>query len=469
MWYFRTRTRTATKPRSSSCDERKRVMTTTRGPLFDPTFGAAEAAALVSDQAWVTAMLHTEAALSRAAAEHGVVDSVHARQVTEVASELGLPGAVDPADLGALSVAGGNPVIPLVKMLRAAVAEHGVPGSAVHPGATSQDILDTALMILTKRVLGVIRVSLDDAIAAGADLARRHRDTPTVARTLGQQALPTTFGAVAASWTAGLLRADEDVARVESSLSVQFGGAAGTSAALFPCGLEVADSLADQLGLARQTIPWHTDRTRIGEIASTLGIVAGAVGKPALDITLLASTEVSEVSEAAPGGSSAMPHKQNPVAAVAARAAAIRVPGLVSTILSAMAHDHQRASGAWHAEWETLTDLLRLTAGAAHRLAVSLSGLRANPEAMAGNLALTHGVLLAERVTTALGAHTDDARSIVTAACASGLPLESDSGITAFLTPADVRELLDPTGYLGHAGDIVDRVLVRVRARNEGA
>ncbi|OZC46004.1 3-carboxy-cis,cis-muconate cycloisomerase [Rhodococcus sp. 06-621-2] len=443
-------------------------MTTTRGPLFDPTFGAAAAAALVSDQAWVTAMLDTEAALSRAAAEHGVVESAHAAQVTEVASELRRPGAVDIVHLGALSAAGGNPVIPLVKLLRAAAAEHGVPGSAVHPGATSQDIVDTALMLLTSRVLAAVRESLADAVAAGAALARRHRDTPVAARTLGQQALPTTFGAVAASWTAGLLRADDDLARVEASASVQFGGAAGTSAAVFPHGFEVADSLADQLGLARQTIPWHTDRTRIGEIASALGITAGAIGKPALDITLLASTEVAEVSEAAPGASSAMPHKQNPVAAVAARAASVRVPGLVSTILSAMAHDHQRASGAWHAEWETLTDLLRLTAGAADRLAVSMSGLRANPDAMARNLAATHGLLLAERVTTALAAHTDDARSIVTAACASGLPLESDSSITAFLEPAEVRELLDPAGYLGHAGDIVDRVLDLVRARHEG-
>lgn len=443
-------------------------MTNTRGSLFDPTFGSGDAAALVSDQAWVTAMLDVEAALSRAAAHHGLVDAAHAEIVSTVSSELGMPGVVDLAELGARSAVGGNPVIPLVEILRRAVASRGVPGSAVHPGATSQDIVDSALMLLTQRSLTAIRSSIGGAITAGAHLARVHRDTPIAGRTLGQQALPTTFGAVVAGWVAGLARADDVLARAEVSLAIQFGGAAGTSAALFPYGPKVADTLADELGLAHQGVPWHTERTRMGEVAGALGVVAGAIAKPALDITLLASTEVGEVEEAAPGGSSAMPHKRNPVAAITARAAVKRVPGLVATMLSSMEHEHQRAAGAWHAEWETLTDLLRLVAGGAHQVAVSISGLKVHVDAMARNLDITHGLLLAERVTTALSDHTDSAREIVTVACASGSPLDEDPSISEFLDPDVVRELLDPAQYLGHAGDIVDRVVADVHTRSEG-
>ncbi|MDJ0394489.1 lyase family protein [Rhodococcus sp. G-MC3] len=444
-------------------------MTATRGSLFDSTFGAGVVAAHVSDQAWVTAMLDVEAALTRSAAAHGLVDVEHAVIVTEVASELALPGSLDIAELGAASVAGGNPVIPLVGILRRAVSVRGVPAGAVHPGATSQDILDTASMLLTRSALSDLVGYLDDAISACTALARRHRDTPTAGRTLGQQALPTTFGAVAAGWTMGLVRARESVHRVIPCLAIQLGGAAGTSAALHPLGLLVADSLADELGLARQDIPWHTDRTRIADIVGALGTAAGAVAKPALDITLLAATEVGEVEEDAPGGSSAMPHKRNPVAAVTARAAVRRVPGLVATMLSSMEHEHQRAAGSWHAEWETLTDLLRLVTGGAHQLAVSLTGLHVNADAMARNLDITHGLLLAERVTSALSSHTDRARDIVTAACSSGVALDQDPAITEFLDSAEIRVLLDPSQYLGHSGDIVDRVLDIAAPRTEGS
>ncbi len=435
--------------------------TRTRGPLFDPTFGGDAIAADLSDQAWVTAMLYVEAALTRAASHHGIIDAAHAKVVTAVATELGRPGGVDIAELGGAAATGGNPVIPLVQLLRRAVAVHDVPGTAVHPGATSQDIIDSALMLLVGRALSTVRTSLGEAIDAGVHLARLHRDTPMAARTLGQQALPTTFGAVAAGWTAGLMRADDALARVRSEVTVQLGGAAGTSAALHPHGLAVADTLADELGLARQVIPWHTDRTRLADIVGALGSAAGAIGKPALDITLLASTEVGEVEEDAPGGSSAMPHKRNPVAAITARAAVRRVPGLVSTALASMDHEHQRAAGAWHAEWETVTDILRLVAGGGSRLAASLTGLHVHADAMADNLAITHGLLLAERVTAALATFTDHARDIVTTACASGVALDTDTAITEHLEPAEIRKLLDPAQYLGHSGDIVDRVLAR--------
>jgi 3-carboxy-cis,cis-muconate cycloisomerase len=432
-------------------------MKSERGALFDPTFGSDEVAPFVGDRAWVTAMFAVEAALSRSAVSVGLVDAGHAEVITTAAAELG--AQLDIARLGVDATAGGNPVIPLVKILRNEVAEAGVPATAVHPGATSQDVMDTALMLVSRDALGVIEASLDAASAAARGLALAHRTTPMAARTLGQQALPTTFGLVAANWFSGLCRARTRVAAVRRACTVQYGGAAGTLAAVHPHGPVIAAALAVELGLARQTAPWHTDRTAIADIACSLGIAAGTIGKIAADIVAMSATELGEVSEDAPGGSSAMPHKRNPVAAVTARAAARRVPGAVATVLSNMDHEHQRAAGAWHAEWETITDLLRLTGGAAHRLSQSLSGLHVHPEEMARNLDATGGALLAERVTAALATHTEQAREIVTARCAAGAPLDSDPAITAFLPPSTVRELLDPAAYLGHAPELVDAIL----------
>ncbi|WP_430333549.1 3-carboxy-cis,cis-muconate cycloisomerase [Rhodococcus sp. ACT016] len=434
-------------------------MTHTRGELFDPVFGADALAENISDRAWVEALLEMEAALSRAAATVGLVTGDDAATVTAVSARLAEPGGIDISDLGRRSASGGNPVIPLVRTLRAACAGHGVPAAAVHVGATSQDVMDTALMLLSRRAGRVVVSDLRTASDAAADLARHHRSTPMVARTLGQQALPTTFGALAVSWFTGLDAAADALEHTLSTLPVQFGGAAGTLAATAPRGLDLADALADELDLARQVVPWHTTRTPVAALATALGIAAGAVSKPATDITLMASTEFGEVAEDAPGGSSAMPHKQNPVAAITARAAARRVPGLVSTILSSMDHEFARAAGAWHAEWETVTDLLRLTGGAAHRLASSIGGLRVDTDALDRNLSLTGGLILAERVTGALSEYTDSARDIVTAAAASGVPLDRAPDITAHLSADTLRDLLDPSHYLGHAVDLVDRAL----------
>ncbi|EOM76944.1 3-carboxy-cis,cis-muconate cycloisomerase [Rhodococcus rhodnii] len=434
-------------------------MTNTRGELFDPLFGESNVTEHLSDQAWVSALLEVEAALSRAASTVGLTDAVHAATVTQVAGRLSLPGGLDVADLGQQSKAGGNPVIPLVKTLRTAVAGHGVPSSAVHVGATSQDVMDSALMLLSARAGHRVLADLQAAADAAADLARLHRNTPMAARTLGQQALPTTFGVLAVSWFTGLDGARSQLERAVSMLPVQFGGAAGTLAAVYPHGMALADALADELALARQSVPWHTTRTPLATFAAALGVVAGSVSKPATDVVLMASTEFGEVAEDTPGGSSAMPHKQNPVAAIAARAAARRVPSLVATILSTMDHEFSRAAGAWHAEWETTTDLMRLSAGAADRLATSLGGLRVHPEVMSRNLDITGGLILAERVATALAEHTDAARDIVTAAATSGVPLDRHPAITEHLTADELRNLLDPTQYLGHATELVDRAL----------
>lgn len=437
----------------------------TRGALFDPIFGAGPVAELVSDQAWVAAMLEVEAALSRAAAGLGLVDAAHAAAVDAACADLAKPGGLEIAALGRASAAGGNPVIPLVQILRAQAARLGVPAGAVHPGATSQDVMDSALMVLAKRAGAVVLADCRAAADAAAALARAHRSTPMVARTLGQQALPSTFGLLAATWLTAL---DSAADRLEAALAaapVQFGGAAGTLAASHPAGLKLSDALADELGLARRPAPWHTDRVALAAIATALGVVAGAVSKPATDIVAMSSTELAEVSESSPGGSSAMPHKQNPVAAITARAAARRTPGLVATALANMDHEFARAAGPWHAEWETLTDLLRLTGGAARQLSASLTGLRVDADAMARNLEISGGLIMAERVTAALAAHTDRAREIVTAAAAAGAGLDRDPAITEHLAAAELAALLDPARYTGHATDLVDHVLAQ---RNTG-
>ena len=339
----------------------------------------------------------------------------------------------------------------------------------MHTGATSQDITDSALMLVAGRAGRAIVADARAAADAAATLAADHRDTPMAARTLGQQALPSTFGLLATTWFTALDAAAARLDTVIDTLPVQFGGAAGTLAALHPHGLAVANTLADELGLARRTLPWHADRTPLAELACALGVLAGAIAKPAADIVAMAATELGEVTEGAPGGSSAMPHKRNPIAAITARAGAMRAPGLVSTLLSVMDHEFMRAAGGWHAEWETLTDLLRVTGGAAHRLAESLQGLRVHPEALRHNLDRTGGLLLAERVTLALSEHTDDARSIVTAAAASGKPLAADETIASYLPPDRLGELLDPANYLGHAGELVDRALAARGAEGAAA
>ncbi|GAA1837040.1 3-carboxy-cis,cis-muconate cycloisomerase [Pseudonocardia ailaonensis] len=358
--------------------------------LLGPLAGAGRVAPHLGGAAWIRALLDVEGALARAAAAEGLVTAAEADAAVRAVEDL----EVDPAELAEASVAGGNPVIPLVTRLRAAC-----DSPAVHIGATSQDVMDTALVLLVRRAAPTILDDLRGAADAAAALAAAHRDTPMIARTLGQQATPTTFGLVAAGWCAGLDAARGELAARVEALPVQLGGAAGTLAGSSP---GVADTLAALLGLAPQGVPWHTERTRIGTLAAALGVAAGACAKPATDVVLLSATEVGEVAEGAPGGSSAMPHKRNPIAAITARAAAGRAPGLVATLLAAMAHEHQRAAGPWHTEWPALTDLMIATGGAADRLRTSLEGLRVFPDTMARTLGdrsdAGHAAALVDRV-----------------------------------------------------------------------
>jgi 3-carboxy-cis,cis-muconate cycloisomerase len=351
--------------------------------LFDDVLARGEVAAAVCDDAWLTAMLQVEGGLAQVQAFSGLLDPVVADAISSACAR---PEAFSVRAIGAAAAASGNPVVPLVEALRAAVPASAA--ASVHRGATSQDILDTAGMLVAARALRPLLADLAACAEQAASLAREHRDTATLGRTLLQQAAPTTFGLKAAGWLGGLDAARRRLEQVRRErLAVQFGGAAGTLAPLGDAGPDVLEGLATLLGLAEPALPWHTERTRIAELAGALGSAAGAVAKVARDLTLLAQNEVGEVSDAAPGGSSAMPHKRNPIAAVCALGCAGSAPGLVANLLAAMAHEHERAAGAWHAEWRPMRELLICTGSAASWLRAALERLLVHPDVMRDNLA----------------------------------------------------------------------------------
>jgi 3-carboxy-cis,cis-muconate cycloisomerase len=452
------------------------------------------------DTAWLQAMLDAEAGLARALERAGLAPAGAGEAVTAAARA----DHFDPNELGGLAALTGNPVPGLARALARQVPQTAV--SAVHRGATSQDIVDTAVMLLAKRAIGVMRADLTRAAEAAAGLAAAHRGSIMIGRTLLQQAVPVTFGLVAAGWLTSLDEARDGLDSVGPRLAVQFGGAAGTLASLGEAGQRVAALLAEELGLAMPVLPWHTDRLRIIDLGTALARVAAALGKIARDVTLLAQSEVGEVSESggspearghdsqAPtespehggvhppvppgpprrGGSSAMPHKHNPVASIAILGCTRQVPGLLATLTVASEQELQRAAGAWHAEWEPLTALLRLTGSAASWAADLLPGLVVDTSRMAANLAATKGLPLAEHVSSLLagvlgGAQAHDLVAEAGArAVGAGLPLRdvllavpkleerlSSAGITA----EQIDSALEPSGYLGAADAFVTAAL----------
>jgi 3-carboxy-cis,cis-muconate cycloisomerase len=352
---------------------------TSRG-LFTPIFVPEAVQDAVGADAWVRAMLDVEAALAAAEAEQGVIPAAAADAVAAAAPDVG--------ELGIAARAAGNPVVPLVAALR---AEVGDEAPWVHWGATSQDVLDSAAMLVAARALEPVLAELDAVVGECARLARDHRETLMAGRTLLQQAVPVTFGLKAAGWLAGVAAARARLRELHGVLPAQLGGAAGTLAALGDQGPAVLAAFARELGLAEPALPWHGARGPVAELGAALAVAAGALEKIALDIVLLAQTEVGELAEASEhgrGGSSAMPHKRNPVGAVRARAAARAVRAAAGVLLEAMAGEHERAAGAWHSEWTALSDALAYTGGAAWSLHEALSGLEVDAERMRANLDL---------------------------------------------------------------------------------
>jgi 3-carboxy-cis,cis-muconate cycloisomerase len=435
--------------------------------LFDALFVPPELGEAVGDRAWIQAMLDAEAALAAAEASCGVIPSSAADAIAACCSAERFD--VDVLLQEAHSV--GNPAEPLVRGLRREVPAHA--RAFVHLGATSQDIVDTAAMLVTRRALTIVDADLASIAAAFARLAGEHRNTLMVGRTLLQQAVPITFGLKAAGWLAGVTRARTVLRRVQwEVLAIELGGAAGTLASLDSAGVGVLREFARQLQLAEPALAWHTERTRMAEIAGALALTAGALDTIALDITLLAQTEVSEVEEAGDGrqgGSSSMPHKQNPVRAVMVRACVREAQAQAEILFQSMAQEHERAAGAWQAEWPALSGALACAGGAARWLYQSLNGLRVYSERMRANLEATGGLIMAERLATMLAEHVgrerahDLVRSLTRRTRDEHRSLKEvllqDERFGAVLPPEEIEKALNPACYLGSANAFIDRAL----------
>ena len=463
------------------------------GPKAKGLFGAvfARGAVEADDTAWLQAMLDTEAGLARALERAGLAPAGSGEAVTATAKAANF----DAGELGELAALTGNPVPALARALARLVPQTAV--SAVHRGAASQDILDTAAMLLASRAIRVVLADLATAADAAAALADAHRATIMIGRTLLQQAVPVTFGLVAAGWLTSMDDARQGLAAVGSQrLAVQFGGAAGTLASLGDHGPQVAALLAEELGLTVPVLPWHTDRLRIIDLGTALARVTAVLGKVARDVTLLAQEEIGEVSEdagapapgvqspaAAPrrGGAAAMPHKHNPVAAVAILGCSRQVPGLLATLVAAGEQELQRAAGAWHAEWQPLTVLLQLTGSASSWAAELLTGLAVDSSRMAANLAATKGLPLAEHVASLLTGvlGVAQAHNLVAEASqravSAGLPLRDvllavpkleDRLASAGISAGQIESALEPAGYLGAADAFITAALGAHRSKD---
>jgi 3-carboxy-cis,cis-muconate cycloisomerase len=437
--------------------------------MVDPMFATDAMRAIFAPRATLARMLDVEAALARAEAACGVIPAEAARAIVAACASLD----VDPATLTHAARESGNYAIPLV----AALTRHVDAASRgyVHWGATSQDVIDTGRVLQLRDALASLASDVGALDAALAAQARRHRDTTLAGRTWLQQALPVTLGLKLATVLAALRRHAARLARARDELSVlQFGGAAGTLASLGTHAAAVERALGAELDLAVPELPWHTQRDRLVEVATTLGSLVATLGKLARDVALLAQTEVAEAFEpAAPGrgGSSTLPHKRNPVAASIALAAAVRAPGLVATMLSAAVQEHERGLGNWPAEWDVLPEICELAAGALAAMRVVVEGLDVDAARMRANLAITQGQILAEAVQMALAPKIGrgDAHALVAevgkSAAASGLALgdalKRDARVTRWLDAAAIDRLMEPAHYLGMAGAFVDRVLAR--------
>jgi 3-carboxy-cis,cis-muconate cycloisomerase len=457
--------------------------------LLAPGWTGSPAASATGDTAYLQALLDAEAALTRAQAALGLVPAAAGPAVTSAADAA----AFDARSLAERARSGGNPVIPLVADLTEAVGDPY--GPYVHRGATSQDIMDTATMLVAARTLDLILADLGRTESALAALAAAHRDTVMPGRTLTQHAVPTTFGLKAAGWRSLVLDARDRLAVVRASLPAQLGGAAGTLAAFTvfrstgaesaagPGTEDAADAEAEdsadtralvaayarELGLREPELPWHTLRTPVADLAGALAFAAGGLGKIAADVLVLARTEIAEVAEGSGGGSSAMPHKANPVRSTLIAAAARRAPQLAAALYGALAAEDERPAGAWHAEWEPLRDLLRLVGGAARDAVDLAQGLRVNADVMRAHLDVTHGLIVSERLAAELAPVLGRARAkeLLTRAArrvhAEGRPLsELLSEETELSDPGlDLADLVDPRRYTGSAGTLTDRALER--------
>ena len=443
--------------------------------LFGGLFAHGETGALVTDRALLDAMVEFEVALLDALAELGLAPAAAARELADAVAGGNLELDLD--ELGRATGEQGTPVPGLLRMLRRQLPESA--SAHLHKGATSQDVIDTAMMLVAGRgEVGEDRIERAAADAC-AELVQRHRETLLPGRTLLQQALPVTFGLKAAVWLSGLDGVRTALSAIrDGDLAIQFGGAVGTLASLGDRGLDVATAVAARLEMPAPELPWHTIRLRPARLASALGTTLGVLGKIGRDVVLLAQTELVEVAEGGGqgrGGSSTMPHKRNPVGAIGLLACAQKGPGLVATMLGAMVQEHERGAGGWQAEWETLLELLRVTGSAAAIAKELLAGLEVDPERMRADMDLTGGRAMSESVAAALAPSLGRSNAQELVERAARRSIEESRGFREVLLelpevadglgPDGVDEALDPAGYLGVTAKLIDRTLAAHRAR----
>ncbi|HXY99435.1 MAG TPA: 3-carboxy-cis,cis-muconate cycloisomerase [Stellaceae bacterium] len=438
--------------------------------VFGGLFGSDAMRAVFAEEGFVQKMLEVEAALARVEARLGIIPAEVAQAITDAAKVE----RVSLAEIGASTRSVGYPVVAVVKALGRAAG--GDAARYVHWGATTQDIMDSALVLQMRDGLALIEARLEEVIAALAALARRHRRTVMAGRTHLQHALPITFGYKCAVWLAPLLDHRARLAEVRRrALAVQFGGAVGTLASLGGEGRAVTEGLAAELGLAAPDAPWHVNRERVVEVAALLGMLCGNLAKIATDVMLLMQSEVGEAFEPhqpGRGGSSTMPQKRNPIASEYILAAARGVHALVPMMLSAMAQDHERATGPWQSEWLALPQIFVLSAGALEHAAALAQGLSIDAARMRQGLDLNEGLIMAEAVMMALAEKIgrDAAHHAVQRACDRAIEqkrplvevLAEDGAVAPHLDRAALARLTDPAGYLGEADSVIDRVLARV-------
>jgi 3-carboxy-cis,cis-muconate cycloisomerase len=432
-------------------------------------YGTDAMRAAFGETAYLQRMLDVEAALARAQARLGVIPEEAARAITAAARAERL----DRAALAAATRNAGYPVVGLVRQLSALAGAEA--GRWTHWGATTQDIMDTALVLQMRDAFGLLASDLDATCAALAARARERRDTVMAGRTHLQHALPVTFGYKCAVWLAPLLAMRERLGQLRPrALRVQFGGAAGTLASLGDKGLAVAAALSRELDLAEPDIPWHVARDGLAEAVCWLGMLCGALSKMAADVMLLMQTEVAEVAEPhqeGRGGSSTMPQKRNPIACEYVLAQSRGVHALVPQVLAAMAQDHERGTGPWQAEALAIPQAFLLAHGALVQARTIAEGMTVDATRMRRNLDSTGGLIVSEAVMMGLAPMLGrgEAHHVVHHACdvalAQGIPLADALGrepaVASRLDAAAIARLTDPANYLGAARDFVDRVLAR--------
>jgi 3-carboxy-cis,cis-muconate cycloisomerase len=443
--------------------------------LIESLSTTAPLAALFSDDSILRAMLDFEAALARVQGKLGIIPHAAASTISAVAGTTKL----DAAAIASESQQSGTPAIPFVRAFTESVRAHNpVAAGFVHWGATSQDVCDTALVVLLQKAQTIFEFDLLRLKKALQQLSQKHRNAVMLGRTWLQVAPPVTFGLKAAGWCGAITRGHRRLnATFEDSLVLQFGGASGTLAALGKDGQRTAKALATELRLAYPDAPWHTQRDRLASLMCACGVITGSLGKMAQDILLLSQNEIGEVAEAISKGrgrSSTMPHKHNPLGSTLTLAAAHRVPGLVVGFLSSMVQEHERAAGGWQAEWSIVSSLIQNAGLAIASMAEVAEGLTVNAGKMRANIDATQGIIFAEHASMLLGKKIgrDKANHLLQQASQQSTAtkrrlsevLAQIPEITAYLTSAELRDLETPEHYLGVAEDFRQALLASSRS-----